>query len=163
MCLCRTTNSALAYGMKTLTTLGMVEWPALRHAQGQRCGVWSGLWAKKAFQLWTSERHTHLQIHSWCDICSNATLSFFSQEGVNLGMYSPLEVSVDTDEGAVLCRTYQMNNFHACLPSPQYKQVQTNTNLHIPLLEVCSTVHVIYFSVLWIRWCVWGPSRTTSQ
>uniref|UniRef100_A0A3P8WUM9 Gamma-glutamylcyclotransferase a n=1 Tax=Cynoglossus semilaevis TaxID=244447 RepID=A0A3P8WUM9_CYNSE len=54
---------------------------------------------------------------------SKESISTLDQEGVNLGMYSPLEVSVDTDEGAVLCRTYQMNNFHACLPSPQYKQV----------------------------------------
>ncbi|XP_026156097.1 gamma-glutamylcyclotransferase a [Mastacembelus armatus] len=46
-----------------------------------------------------------------------------NQEGVNLGLYSPLEVSVETDKGPVLCRTYQMNNFHACPPSPQYKQV----------------------------------------
>lgn len=46
-----------------------------------------------------------------------------SQEGVNLGMYSPMEVSVETDKGQILCRTYQMNNFHACPPSPQYKQV----------------------------------------
>lgn len=49
--------------------------------------------------------------------------SLDSQEGVNLGMYSPLEVSVETDKGLILCRTYQMNNFHACPPSPQYKQV----------------------------------------
>ncbi|KAG7500003.1 hypothetical protein JOB18_005543 [Solea senegalensis] len=45
------------------------------------------------------------------------------QEGVNLGIYSPLEVSVETDKGLILCRTYQMNNFHACPPSPQYKKV----------------------------------------
>ncbi|XP_053719612.1 gamma-glutamylcyclotransferase a [Synchiropus splendidus] len=45
------------------------------------------------------------------------------QEGVNIGCYSPLEVQVETQAGPVLCRTYQMNNFHACLPSPQYKQV----------------------------------------
>ncbi|KAM8841523.1 gamma-glutamylcyclotransferase a [Spinachia spinachia] len=45
------------------------------------------------------------------------------QEGVNVGIYSPLQVSVETDEGLVFCRTYQMNNFRACLPSPQYKQV----------------------------------------
>ncbi|KAK2921093.1 gamma-glutamylcyclotransferase a [Channa argus] len=49
--------------------------------------------------------------------------SLDKQEGVALGIYSPLEVSVETDEGTMLCRTYQMNNFHASLPSPQYKQV----------------------------------------
>ncbi|XP_068584649.1 gamma-glutamylcyclotransferase a [Cebidichthys violaceus] len=45
------------------------------------------------------------------------------QEGVNIGIYSPLEVSVETDKGPILCRTYQMMNFHASPPSPQYKQV----------------------------------------
>uniref|UniRef100_A0A3Q3CHS1 Gamma-glutamylcyclotransferase a n=1 Tax=Haplochromis burtoni TaxID=8153 RepID=A0A3Q3CHS1_HAPBU len=49
--------------------------------------------------------------------------SLDDQEAVKAGVYSPLEVSVETDNGTVLCRTYQMNNFHACPPSPQYKQV----------------------------------------
>lgn len=49
--------------------------------------------------------------------------SLDDQEGVSAGIYSPLEVSVETDNGTVLCRTYQMNNFHASPPSPQYKQV----------------------------------------
>ncbi|XP_062385265.1 gamma-glutamylcyclotransferase a [Sardina pilchardus] len=38
-------------------------------------------------------------------------------------VYSPMEVTVETDNGLLVCRTYQMNNFSACLPSPQYKQV----------------------------------------
>ncbi|XP_029299835.1 gamma-glutamylcyclotransferase a [Cottoperca gobio] len=55
---------------------------------------------------------------------SNKNLpSLDNQEGVSKGMYSPLEVSVETDKELILCRTYQMNNFHACPPSPQYKQV----------------------------------------
>ncbi|XP_021428133.2 gamma-glutamylcyclotransferase a isoform X1 [Oncorhynchus mykiss] len=49
--------------------------------------------------------------------------SLDKQEGVDMGMYFPLEVTVETDNGALLCRTYQMNRFHACPPSPQYKQV----------------------------------------
>ncbi|KAK6327721.1 gamma-glutamylcyclotransferase a isoform X1 [Coregonus clupeaformis] len=49
--------------------------------------------------------------------------SLDQQEGVDRGMYFPLEVTVETDDGALLCRTYQMNRFHACPPSPQYKQV----------------------------------------
>lgn len=40
------------------------------------------------------------------------------------GLYSPLEVSVETDKGSIVCRTYQINNFHACLPSPDYKLVR---------------------------------------
>lgn len=49
-----------------------------------------------------------------------------SQEGVSLGKYSPLEVSVETDQGLIPCRTYQINNFHPCPPSPQYKRVCAN-------------------------------------
>ncbi|XP_025757916.1 gamma-glutamylcyclotransferase a isoform X2 [Oreochromis niloticus] len=54
--------------------------------------------------------------------------SLDDQEGVKAGIYSPLEVSVETDNGTVLCRTYQMNNFHACPPSPQYKQARSRTD-----------------------------------
>lgn len=50
-----------------------------------------------------------------------------SQEGVSLGKYSPLEVTVETDQGMIQCRTYQINNFYACPPSPQYKRVSTQT------------------------------------
>ncbi|XP_061677333.1 gamma-glutamylcyclotransferase a isoform X2 [Syngnathoides biaculeatus] len=45
-----------------------------------------------------------------------------SQEGVHVGVYSPLEVRVETSShGEILCRTYQMSNFHPRLTSPQYK------------------------------------------
>ncbi|XP_034560349.1 gamma-glutamylcyclotransferase a [Notolabrus celidotus] len=55
---------------------------------------------------------------------SNENLSSLDkQEGVSQGLYSPLEVLVETDEGPMSCRTYQMNNFHPCPPSPQYKEV----------------------------------------
>ena len=47
----------------------------------------------------------------------------FSQEGVDRGIYSPMEVNVETDDGDVCCRTYQMTGFHVCPPAPQYKQV----------------------------------------
>uniref|UniRef100_A0A8C1SY05 Gamma-glutamylcyclotransferase n=1 Tax=Cyprinus carpio TaxID=7962 RepID=A0A8C1SY05_CYPCA len=46
------------------------------------------------------------------------------QERVDEGVYSPLEVKVETKEGPLLCRTYKMNNFRPCLPSLQYKKVQ---------------------------------------
>ncbi|XP_055076706.2 gamma-glutamylcyclotransferase a isoform X1 [Misgurnus anguillicaudatus] len=45
------------------------------------------------------------------------------QELVKEGVYSPLEVKVERDEGPILCRTYKMNNFRHCEPSPQYKKV----------------------------------------
>ncbi|KAJ0055004.1 hypothetical protein NL108_008725 [Boleophthalmus pectinirostris] len=55
---------------------------------------------------------------------SNSNLSSLdNQEGVQRGIYSPLEVSVETEHGPILCRTYQMNNLIVDLPSPQYKKV----------------------------------------
>uniref|UniRef100_A0A3B3QGR2 Gamma-glutamylcyclotransferase a n=1 Tax=Paramormyrops kingsleyae TaxID=1676925 RepID=A0A3B3QGR2_9TELE len=55
--------------------------------------------------------------------------SLDKQEAVDVGMYSPLEVMVETDRGAILCRTYRMNKFRASPPSPQYKEVRTTTLL----------------------------------
>ncbi|TSO47154.1 Small nuclear ribonucleoprotein Sm D1 [Bagarius yarrelli] len=51
------------------------------------------------------------------------------QEGVDMGFYSPMEVTVETETGPLLCRTYKMNNFRPCAPSPQYKEVQ-RPNIH---------------------------------
>ncbi|XP_051926652.1 gamma-glutamylcyclotransferase-like isoform X2 [Hippocampus zosterae] len=46
------------------------------------------------------------------------------QEGVHVGIYSQLEVRVESsNHGEILCKTYQMNNFHARPTSPQYKHV----------------------------------------
>jgi len=47
----------------------------------------------------------------------------FRQEQVHEGVYSPLEVKVETKKEMILCRTYKMNNFRPCPPSPQYKKV----------------------------------------
>ncbi|XP_048849406.1 gamma-glutamylcyclotransferase-like isoform X1 [Brienomyrus brachyistius] len=49
--------------------------------------------------------------------------SLDKQEAVDTGMYSPLEVMVETDMGEILCRTYRMNRFRTSPPSPQYKEV----------------------------------------
>ncbi|XP_026886704.2 gamma-glutamylcyclotransferase a isoform X2 [Electrophorus electricus] len=45
------------------------------------------------------------------------------QEQVDEGAYSSLELRVETEAGPLLCRTYQMNKFRPCPPSPQYKKV----------------------------------------
>ncbi|TRY72889.1 hypothetical protein DNTS_021707, partial [Danionella cerebrum] len=45
------------------------------------------------------------------------------EEQVHEGVYSALQVEVETKQGNVFCRTYKMNNFRACPPSPQYKEV----------------------------------------
>ncbi|KAJ7322534.1 hypothetical protein JRQ81_018821 [Phrynocephalus forsythii] len=53
------------------------------------------------------------------DLCS-----LDSQEGVEAGIYVPIEVRAHTQEGKVLmCRCYQMNNYVCGHPSPQYKKV----------------------------------------
>uniref|UniRef100_A0A667WWD2 Gamma-glutamylcyclotransferase a n=1 Tax=Myripristis murdjan TaxID=586833 RepID=A0A667WWD2_9TELE len=84
-------------------------------------------------------------------------MSLDNQEGVSQGMYSPLEVTVDTDNGPVVCRTYQMNHFHTCPPSPQYKQVflcarahthkGSKANLHVTCVLIYLHTHVMHSSL----------------
>ncbi|KAM4689693.1 gamma-glutamylcyclotransferase [Discoglossus pictus] len=45
------------------------------------------------------------------------------QEGVHVGIYEPIEISVQTSNGNLVCRCYQMNKCVYGLTSPQYKQV----------------------------------------
>ncbi|XP_068189908.1 gamma-glutamylcyclotransferase a [Antennarius striatus] len=88
-----------------------------------------GLSEKHADNSWhggvaTIESHPGSDVWGVVWTLSNENLqSLDEQEGVYKGKYSPLEVLVETDQGVILCRTYQINNFHACPPSPQYKQV----------------------------------------
>lgn len=49
---------------------------------------------------------------------------FYRQEGVEDGIYVPIEVNVHTQAGKVLtCRSYQMKDYVCGPPSPQYKKV----------------------------------------
>uniref|UniRef100_A0A3B4FUU7 Gamma-glutamylcyclotransferase-like n=3 Tax=Haplochromini TaxID=319058 RepID=A0A3B4FUU7_9CICH len=88
-----------------------------------------GLWKEHIDNAWhggvaTIESYPGAEVWGVIWTLNNEHLSSLDdQEAVKAGVYSPLEVSVETDNGTVLCRTYQMNNFHACPPSPQYKQV----------------------------------------
>ncbi|OCT74212.1 gamma-glutamylcyclotransferase [Xenopus laevis] len=45
------------------------------------------------------------------------------QEGVHVGIYEPVEINVQTAEGNITCRCYQMKKCVFGLTSPQYKQV----------------------------------------
>ncbi|XP_030214002.1 gamma-glutamylcyclotransferase [Gadus morhua] len=45
------------------------------------------------------------------------------QEGVQEGVYRPLQVNVTTAKGNTVCRSYQMNDFYPFVTSPPYKQV----------------------------------------
>uniref|UniRef100_A0A8B9DYR1 gamma-glutamylcyclotransferase n=1 Tax=Anser cygnoides TaxID=8845 RepID=A0A8B9DYR1_ANSCY len=50
--------------------------------------------------------------------------SLDKQEGVEDGIYVPIEVNVHTQAGKVLtCRSYQMKDYVRGPPSPQYKKV----------------------------------------
>lgn len=88
-----------------------------------------GLWEEQVDTAWhggvaTIESYPGEEVWGVVWTLSKENLSTLDeQEGVSEGEYTPLEVSVETDQGVILCRTYQMNNFHACPPSPQYKQV----------------------------------------
>ncbi|XP_053568998.1 gamma-glutamylcyclotransferase [Bombina bombina] len=55
------------------------------------------------------------------DISSLDSLNI--QEGVHIGIYKPIEISVQTAEGDLICRCYQMKKCVYGLMSPQYKQV----------------------------------------
>ncbi|XP_062343016.1 gamma-glutamylcyclotransferase a [Osmerus eperlanus] len=88
-----------------------------------------GLWGEHVDNRWhggvaTIEASPGLEVWGVVWKMENQHLgSLDKQEGVDMGMYYPLQVTVETDGGPVFCRTYQMNHFHACPPSPQYKQV----------------------------------------
>ncbi|XP_020487303.1 gamma-glutamylcyclotransferase a [Labrus bergylta] len=88
-----------------------------------------GLWAQDAKNSWHGGVATILSrpgSEVWgviWTLSDEHITTLDKQEGVSLGLYSPLEVSVETDKGLMLCRTYQMNNFHPSPPSPQYKEV----------------------------------------
>ncbi|KAM9838456.1 gamma-glutamylcyclotransferase a [Aulostomus maculatus] len=88
-----------------------------------------GLWEQHVENAWhggvaTIESCPGAEVWGVVWILSKDNLkSLDNQEGVSRGLYSPLEVAIETDDGPVLCRTYQMNNFTACPPSPQYKEV----------------------------------------
>ncbi|XP_032869229.1 gamma-glutamylcyclotransferase [Amblyraja radiata] len=61
----------------------------------------------------------------WCLKAANRQ-SLDDQEGVEQGIYSPMEVQVeqkDREGGEIICLTYQMNHFNASLTSPLYKEV----------------------------------------
>ncbi|KAM9737468.1 gamma-glutamylcyclotransferase a [Menidia menidia] len=88
-----------------------------------------GLWDKHAESSWhggaaTIQSCPGSEVWGVIWTLSNENLpSLDKQEGVSRGQYSPLEVAVETERGSMLCRTYQMNNFHASPPSPPYKEV----------------------------------------
>uniref|UniRef100_A0A672YTI3 Gamma-glutamylcyclotransferase a n=2 Tax=Sphaeramia orbicularis TaxID=375764 RepID=A0A672YTI3_9TELE len=88
-----------------------------------------GLWEEHVDNVWhggvaTIEFCPGAEVWGVIWTLSNKNLtSLDNQEGVRQGKYSPLEVTVETEKGLMLCRTYQMNNFCTCPPSPQYKQV----------------------------------------
>ncbi|KAM9493499.1 gamma-glutamylcyclotransferase a [Clarias gariepinus] len=88
-----------------------------------------GLWEDNMVNSWnggvaTIEECADKEV--WGVVWKMATediTSLDKQEGVNKGFYSPMKVTVETETGPLLCRTYKMNNFRPCAPSPPYKEV----------------------------------------
>ncbi|PKK32274.1 gamma-glutamylcyclotransferase [Columba livia] len=88
------------------------------HHQGRTSSVWHGGTAtivqSPGDEVWGIV---------WKMNTSNLS-SLDKQEGVEGGIYVPIEVNVHTDAGKVLtCRSYQMKDYVCGPPSPQYKKV----------------------------------------
>nr|XP_009936384.1 PREDICTED: gamma-glutamylcyclotransferase [Opisthocomus hoazin] len=88
------------------------------HHQGRTSSVWHGGTATIAQspgdEVWGIV---------WKMNASNLS-SLDKQEGVEDGIYVPIEVNVHTQAGKVLtCRSYQMKDYVCGPPSPQYKKV----------------------------------------
>ncbi|XP_028820051.1 gamma-glutamylcyclotransferase a [Denticeps clupeoides] len=84
-----------------------------------------GLWAEHVDNAWnggvaTVEESRGEEVWGIVWRLSNQHLATLDRQEQ---VYSPLQVTVDTDAGQLLCRTYRMNDFRPCLPSPHYKQV----------------------------------------
>ncbi|KAF7691378.1 gamma-glutamylcyclotransferase a [Silurus meridionalis] len=88
-----------------------------------------GLWGENVVNRWNGGVATIEECPDedvWGVVWRMATediTSLDKQESVDKGVYSPMEVTVQTETGPLLCRTYKMNNFRPCFPSPQYKEV----------------------------------------
>ncbi|XP_009958373.1 PREDICTED: gamma-glutamylcyclotransferase [Leptosomus discolor] len=88
------------------------------HHQGRTSSVWHGGTAtivqSPGDEVWGIV---------WKMNASNLS-SLDKQEGVEDGIYVPIEVNVHTEAGKVLtCRSYQMKDYVRGPPSPQYKKV----------------------------------------
>ncbi|XP_069716193.1 gamma-glutamylcyclotransferase [Phaenicophaeus curvirostris] len=88
------------------------------HHQGRTSSVWHGGTAtivqSPGDEVWGIV---------WTMNASNLS-SLDKQEGVEDGIYVPIEVNVHTQAGKVLtCRSYQMKDYVCGPPSPQYKKV----------------------------------------
>ncbi|XP_076865987.1 gamma-glutamylcyclotransferase a [Brachyhypopomus gauderio] len=121
-----------AYGSNLLKERLRLNNPsAVSHCVGRLkgYGLHFGLWGDNVVNNWNGGVATIEESPDdvvWGVVWEMSTqdrTSLDKQEGVDQGLYSPLEVKVETEAGPLLCRTYRMNHFRPCLPSPQYKEV----------------------------------------
>ncbi|NXF35703.1 GGCT glutamylcyclotransferase, partial [Nyctibius bracteatus] len=88
------------------------------HHQGRTSSVWHGGTATIVQSPGEEVWGTVWKMHT-----SNLS-SLDKQEGVEDGIYAPIEVNVHTQAGQVLtCRSYQMRDYVCGPPSPHYKKV----------------------------------------
>uniref|UniRef100_A0A8C0FDJ9 gamma-glutamylcyclotransferase n=1 Tax=Bubo bubo TaxID=30461 RepID=A0A8C0FDJ9_BUBBB len=109
------------------------------HHQGRTSSVWHGgaatIVQSPGDEVWGIV---------WKMNTSNLS-SLDKQEGVEDGIYVPIEVNVHTQAGEVLtCRSYQMKDCVCGSPSPQYKKVDGSLGLFRELIHsllLCASSH----------------------
>ena len=88
----------------------------------------NNLWMMSALFLRPWNNPTWLFVSLSCDMLIWIEPS---QEGVQEGVYRPLQVNVTTAKGNTVCRSYQMNDFYPFVTSPPYKQVGMHASQNI--------------------------------
>ncbi|RMC05262.1 hypothetical protein DUI87_18447 [Hirundo rustica rustica] len=89
-------------------------------AQSPGDEVWGIVWKMNTCNLSSLDKVNLKDNRNYCP----SSLSTLWQEGVEDGIYVPIEVNVHTQAGKVLtCRSYQMKDYVSGPPSPQYKKV----------------------------------------
>ncbi|KAI1242872.1 hypothetical protein IHE44_0000427 [Lamprotornis superbus] len=85
--------------------------------------VWGIVWKMNTCNLSSLDNILEHRPTDWL-IDMKGIYVFYRQEGVEDGIYVPIEVNVHTQAGKVLtCRSYQMKDYVSGPPSPQYKKV----------------------------------------
>ncbi|XP_018417021.1 PREDICTED: gamma-glutamylcyclotransferase [Nanorana parkeri] len=92
-----------------------------RLAFGSHKGAWNSRWHGGVATVVESQGDEVWGVVWRMDISSLDSLDI--QEGVNGGVYQPIEIGVQTPDGELVCRCYQMNQCVYGPTSPQYKQV----------------------------------------
>ncbi|XP_062423839.1 gamma-glutamylcyclotransferase isoform X2 [Rhea pennata] len=84
--------------------------------------VWGVVWKMNTSNLSSLDKCD--RVVTCASVVWHEKVLLHRQEGVEDGIYAPIEVNVHTQAGEVLtCRSYQMRDWVCGPPSPQYKKV----------------------------------------